>query len=258
MSFISKIENGVLVFTLNNVENGNAISKDVLHGLSAAIDQINEDEGIKGLILTGQDRFFSGGFSITTFVSFANRQEIIDWFELQQETFYKLFVCSKPVIAAINGHCIGGGMFLALSADYRLVTNNPNTKIALPEINLGLGLGPITGEIVRFGLGSDKNYRDIMFSGDRFPPQAAIDFGIFDEILDDESELMPKAFAKVNAYHRGYPNAFAILKHNEKKHIAKTARAEYDAYDRDIIANQFTNEHVIASLKKALNKPPKT
>ena len=258
MSFISKIENNVFVFTLDNVANGNTIDTELLQGLNAAIDQVNENAEIKGLILTGQDRFFCSGLSIRSLLSFTGRQEIINWFKLLQETFYKLFVCTKPVIAAINGHCVGAGMLLALSSDYRLVLNNPKTKIALPEIKLGMGFGPATGEIVRFGLGSDKNYKDIMFSGEPFSPQAAIDYGIFDEIVDDAAELMAKAFAKAIAYYGIHPHAFALLKDNEKKHSAKIARDEFDVYNWDEAANQFTNEKNLASLRKALDKPPKT
>ena len=257
MGFNSRIEDDILIFTLTNPANGYAIDSSVLNGLEAAVNQVNINDEVSGLILTGQDRFFCSGLCLKTLVSFTSRQEMIDWFKFQDEVLYKLFTCAKPVIAAINGHCVGGGMYLALACDHRLIRNHPKIKVGLPEINLGLGIAPITGEVIRFGLDSDKRYREVMFSGNYYDPQSTVDLGVFDEVLGYDVDIIAYAKNKIVQFNGKYPKAFVYIKQTEKQHSAKIMQEEFKAYNWNTIAEHFNDKQITTNLKKVLQSMKK-
>jgi enoyl-CoA hydratase/carnithine racemase len=83
MSFISKIEDEIIIFAFDNPK-VNSITTETIKGLDEAADKLNEDEALKGMVLTGTDRFFSGGFDLNTFTTFASGEEVTAWFKLKK------------------------------------------------------------------------------------------------------------------------------------------------------------------------------
>jgi len=196
MSFEYRIEDNIIIFSFSNGK-FNSITFETLKGLDEVLTRLNSEEELKGLVLTGEGQTFSSGFDLETFTSFKNGDEIIKWFKYEEEVMYKLFTCSKPVIAAINGHATAAGMIVSMACDYRIALNNPKIKIGMTEIKIGLSLTPAEGEVMRFGLDTDKNFRDIIFSGELIGTMKAVEKGIFDELVDTQKDLMEKAKAKV-------------------------------------------------------------
>jgi enoyl-CoA hydratase/carnithine racemase len=90
MSYESKIEDGIIIFKFNNPK-VNAIDMNVIKGLDEAVDKLNSDEELKGIVLTGEGRFFSGGFCLKTFTSFTSSKDVIDWFKFEENTLLKLY-----------------------------------------------------------------------------------------------------------------------------------------------------------------------
>src|SRR5665647_959659 len=196
MSFEYRIEDNIIIFSFSNGK-FNSITFETLKGLDEVLTRLNSEEELKGLVLTGEGQTFSSGFDLETFTSFKNGDEIIKWFKYEEEVMYKLFTCSKPVIAAINGHATAAGMIVSMACDYRIALNNPKIKIGMTEIKIGLSLTPAEGEVMRFGLDTDKNFRDIIFNGELIGTMKAVEKGIFDELVDTQKDLMEKAKAKV-------------------------------------------------------------
>lgn len=127
MSFETKIEDGIIVFTFNNPK-VNAITTETLKGLEDAIDKLNDDEALKGMVLTGTGRMFCGGFDLNTFTTFANGDEVVNWFKFEEGVLLKLFSCTKPIVSAINGGATAAGMIVAMASDYNICINNPKVK----------------------------------------------------------------------------------------------------------------------------------
>jgi enoyl-CoA hydratase/carnithine racemase len=203
---------------------------------------------LKGLILTGVGKFFSSGFDLKTFTSFRDEEHIIEWFKYEEELMYKLFTCSKPVICAVNGHATAAGMILCMACDYRLALEQEKIKIGMTEIKIGLSLTPAEGEIMRFGLDTDKNFRDMIMGGILVSPQKAVEKGFFDELVATPEELIEKAKAKVCDLIDTPGRPFIDLKQIEKKHTAAHIVKEVENFDWKILTSKFTNPKIVSFL----------
>jgi len=250
MSFETRIEDGIIIFTFNNPK-VNAITTETLKGFEKAVDQLNADEALKGMVMTGTGRFFCGGFDLNIFTTFASGEEVIQWFQYEEEVLLKLFTCTKPIISAINGGATAGGMIAAMASDYTIVINNPKVKVGMTEIKLGMSLAPSMGNIMRFGLDTDRNYRDIIMKGELVDPMFCVERGIFDELAEAD-ELVDKAKAKVCALYDTMGHPFIQLKSLEKRQMAALIRSELDEYDWNIMANTLMDEKMNKFLKKVL------
>ena len=248
MSYEYRIEDNIVIFTFNNGK-VNSITTETLKGLNEVVDRVNTEEELKGIILTGAGRYFSGGFDLGTFTTFKNGQEISDWFTFEEEVMLKLFTCSKPVLAAINGHAAAAGMIISMACDYRLIVNNPKVKVGMTEIKIGLALTPAEGEIMRFGLDTDKKFRDIVFNGELINPVQAVNQGIFDELVENETALLEKAKAKVCSLIDTPGRPFILLKQLEKHHAAKWIEEGIKEYDMNNLVKTFSDEKIIGTLK---------
>lgn len=247
MAYQLRIEDSIAIFQFKS-NKVNSISLETLQALDQVIDRVDNEDGLKGLILVGTDRYFSGGFDLNEFVSFAGPQAIIDWFKIEEEVLYKLFICSKPVIAAVNGAATAAGMIVAMAADYRIGVNHPKIKVGMTEIKLGLSLTPAEAGLMRWGLDSEKNYRDIIFKGDLIPITEALERGIFDELVDDPEQLIAAAQAKVVSLIDTPGRPFIGLKKVHRQHHAETIRKGIDHMDWNALVTTFTDEKVIGTL----------
>lgn len=249
MSFKTKVEDNILVFTFD-YQRINSISFETLEGLNQAVKKVNREDAIKGLILTGEGRVFSTGFDLGTFIDFNSKKSVLNWFYFQEDVIYNLFTCRKPVLAAINGHATAAGMIVSMAADYRISLDHPKIKVGMTEIHIGLSLTSAEAEIMRFGLGTDKNFRDIIFSGKLISPAEAVEKRIFDELCEEPAALIEKAKAKVCALIDTPGRPFILLKHLEKRHAAETIKKCHSTYDWDTFAGAFLDDTVQATLKK--------
>ncbi len=250
MSYEVKTEDGIIVFTFNN-PNVNAIDMDTIKGIDEAVEQLNNDESLKGMILTGTGRFFSGGFCLKTFTTFESSADVIDWFKFEENTLLKLFTCKKPVISAINGGTTAAGMIYSMASDYRIAVDNPKIKVGMTEIKIGLALSPAMGNVMRFGLDTDRNYRDIIMKGELVSPQFCVERGIFDELCAAE-ELIDKAKAKVCSLYDTMLHPFIELKNLQKREMASLIERELKEYRWDIMGDTFVDERIKKLLGKVL------
>lgn len=182
------IEDNIIIATIDNGK-FNSITLEALRALKAMIDEVNNNEEIKGLILTGTGGFFSSGFNLPMFLGFRDHKEVVGFFEEEEPILIDYFTCSKPVVCAMNGHTAAMGMILAMASDYRIVINKPKLKLGMSEIKIGLPLSPVMSEVMRFGLDTDKKFRDIMYFGNMINPETAKEMGIVDEIVEPDQLL---------------------------------------------------------------------
>lgn len=241
------IEDNIIVFSFNYGRT-NSITLETLQGLETYIDMLNNEDDLKGLILTGTGRYFSSGFDLETFTSFPSGEAIIDWFKIEEEVLFKLFTCSKPVIAAINGHATAAGLIISMASDYRLAINNARVKVGMTEIKIGLSLTPAEAEIMMYGLDSDKKYRDVVFGGNLFSPIEAVNREIFDELVDDQEELIAKAKAKIRDLIDTPGRPFIGLKKLQRQQRAEIMRRNIDNFDMNNLVVTFTDPAVLQTL----------
>lgn len=138
MSLITKeVSDGVALLTINRPEKLNALNKETIQALSECFDELDEDVNVRAIILTGSGtKAFVAGADISEFADFTKEQGEALAREGQNKLFDKVENMSKPVIAAINGFALGGGLELAMSCHFRYASEN--ARMGLPEVTLGV------------------------------------------------------------------------------------------------------------------------
>lgn len=136
MKFIKLTKEKFIADVIINHEPANALSTHVLHELSLLFDQLEADQDVRVIILRGEGRFFSAGADIKEFIGVPSGREFSALSEVGQQLFERIETFTKPVIAAIHGAALGGGLELAMSCHLRLVTED--AKLGLPELQLGI------------------------------------------------------------------------------------------------------------------------
>ena len=118
-------------------ESANTFSRDALEELSVALDEIAAAQP-KGLVIRSAKDGFIAGADVEEFTRFKSAQEALSFVRLGWDVFQKLHDLPFPTTAMINGFCMGGGLELALACRYRVALDDPKTRIAFPEVMLGI------------------------------------------------------------------------------------------------------------------------
>lgn len=114
----------------------NALSSRLLNELSMLLDEIEHDQMVRVVIIHGEGRFFSAGADIKEFTTIQTDEQFSGLSRNGQDLFERMERFSKPIIAAIHGAALGGGLELAMACTFRLVSTQ--AKLGLPELQLGL------------------------------------------------------------------------------------------------------------------------
>ncbi len=175
---------GFLILTLDRAdENVNALSREVMDELEAMIERI-AFEPPKGVVIrSGKAAGFIPGADIKRFEEIEAKGMIEDWIRRGQLTYQRLAELRCPTVAAIHGHCLGGGTELALACRYRVASNDESTRIGLPEIKLGIYPG--WGGSVRLPrlVGAPAAF-DMMLTGRSLSASAARAIGLVDKVVE--------------------------------------------------------------------------
>lgn len=177
---------GIAIVTLNDPP-ANAYSHEMFRQIDDAILKARFDEAVHVVVITGKgEKFFCAGANIDM-LSKATPYWKYNFCLHANETLNRLEHTPKLVIAAINGHCVGGGLEVALAADLRVARKSAGL-IGLPEV--ALGVLPGTGGTQRLArlVGKSRSI-ELMVEGRRMKPEEAMSFGIVNRVLDDEGFL---------------------------------------------------------------------
>jgi enoyl-CoA hydratase len=130
------INDQIATLTITRASKLNALNSETLSEIHQAIDQLNADTNVRGIILTGEgNKAFVAGADISQMINM-NAQEAQAYSKFGQDAFSKIENSAKPVIALINGFALGGGCELAMACHIRIATEN--AKMGLPEVSLGV------------------------------------------------------------------------------------------------------------------------
>ncbi len=185
-SMLSCNVDGAVATLLINRPPANTLTPELLAELSAAVDQLVKDDAVKVVVLTGTGRFFIAGADIRLLASISSSREG-ETIALQgQAIMNQIEALEKPVIAAINGACLGGGLELAMCCHIRLAAEG--SRLGQPEINLGImpGFGG-TQRLPRI-VGQSKAI-ELILTGDSISAQEAKAIGLVSQVFPPEDLL---------------------------------------------------------------------
>jgi enoyl-CoA hydratase len=182
--------NALAQITINRPKKLNALNSAIIYELSEAFQLLEEDKNIKVIILTGAgDKAFVAGADISEFVHFSVDEGGSLARKGQEILFNFIENLSKPVIAAINGFALGGGLELAMSCHFRIASDN--AKMGLPEVSLGVIPGYGGTQRLPQLVGKGKAMELIM-TASMIPADDAKNCGLINHVTTPE-ELLPLA-----------------------------------------------------------------
>ena len=173
-------EKNVGIITLNRPERLNAINPDLLNGLIAQLNVAREDGDVVSVILTGAGRSFCAGEDLKetrSGKSLARWEQEIDALQETQRVILKL---GKPLIAAIRGYAVGGGLEFALSCDIRIAAED--ARFGFPETGVGLSITGAGTKLISqlVGLGKAK---ELVFTGEIIDARQALQIGLVNQVV---------------------------------------------------------------------------
>ncbi|MFH1688014.1 MAG: enoyl-CoA hydratase/isomerase family protein [bacterium] len=194
----------------------NALSEAAVDELAETFQELAQDTTIRAVVLTGAGKFFSFGFDIPGFMDYP-ASDFGRFLQKFSSLYNRLYLSPKPLIAAINGHCIAGGCMLTNACDYRVMVDS-GAKISLNEVTFGATVFAGSVEILRHLVGS-KYAEEILLCGRMYGPQDALRIGLVDE-LAEASVLLNRALIVAEENYGYDATAFAQIKSLLRKPIA--------------------------------------
>ena len=208
----------VAVVTIDHMQAMNALSTDMYAQLEEAFDSVAAMEDVYAVVLTGSSRVNKKGKTVQSFVAGADISQMSTMTVAEGKAFgndsnrvcWKIENFKRPVIAAINGFCLGGGCELAMSCDIRLAS--ANATFGQPEV--GLGITPGCGGTQRLarlvGLGKAKEM--LYTARGNYSAQDAKDMGLVNDVYETVEELQEAALALAQEIAAQAPIAVALVK----------------------------------------------
>ena len=239
------VEDGVAVITLNNPP-VNALSQGVRQGLREGLAQALADEAVKALVIICSGRTFIAGADITEFTSGPSEPQLHGVLAAMDDAV-------KPIVAAIHGTALGGGLETALCCHYRVAV--PDAKLGLPEVNLGLLPGAGGTQRLPRLVGVEKAI-EMVTTGKPVSAGDALDIGLVDELVDGDLRAGAIAFARKKIMESGpHPR---IRDNDERLQAARDNPAVFELARKAIARSKrgfLAPEYNIRCIEAAVTQP---
>jgi enoyl-CoA hydratase len=245
-SILLDASEGIAVITFNEPEKLNALSYNMFSELTQALDSISADESLRVVIIWGGESLFGVGANLDEVSLINNAYEAYKYSRNLQTLFDRIERFPKPIIAAIGGYALGGGLELALSCDIRFASEG--AKLGLPEVKLGVL--PAGGGTVRLTkLTGVARAKELTFIGDPITADQAYRIGIVNHVVP-EKHLMEEAMTLARILVKRAPIALAMIKNaitvgvsldmvSAQENEAKSSGILFDTEDRVEGMNAF-------------------
>jgi enoyl-CoA hydratase / 3-hydroxyacyl-CoA dehydrogenase len=230
------VREGVATLLMNRPEAMNALNEKVLGELRQVIAELRDDPAVRAVIVTGEGAAFVAGADIRAMLS-KDDKEISQFIRFGQETLDELEALPKPVIAAINGYALGGGLELALACDIRLASTE--SRMGFPEVGLGIfpGFGGTQRAPRLIGKGQAS---ELVFTGDQIGAEEAVRIGLVNRAVPPQ-QLMVEARKLAERIARQGPLAVQRAK-GAVNQTVQTGQEAGLKYERDAVSSTFGTE----------------
>ncbi|WP_085991750.1 enoyl-CoA hydratase [Oceanobacillus senegalensis] len=226
----------------------NALSSNLLDDLESQLNTIEEDGSIKVIVLHGEGKFFSAGADIKEFTSL-NDPSAYKFAERGQKLFDRLENSSIPVIAAIHGAALGGGLELAMACHMRIVTET--AKLGLPEITLGIIPGYAGTQRLPRYVGTSKAY-EMILTGKPISGQETLSLGLANKVVkeDDLMKEVNELAKSISSMSKPSINEIMrLLSFQKSEHFEQNVNEEALSFQR-VFGTEDAKEGIQAFLEK--------
>jgi enoyl-CoA hydratase len=200
-------QEGVGVLKINRPNALNALNSETIQELDQAIEQIAKDNTVKVLVLTGEGRAFVAGADIVEMKD-KTPEEARVFAALGLDTFRKIELMEKPVIAAVNGFALGGGCELSMACDIRIA--GEKAKFGQPEVTLGITPGFAGSQRMPRLVGTAKA-KELIFTGKLINAEEAEKIGLVNQVVAQD-QLMQVTMEMARAIAANSPTAVKYSK----------------------------------------------
>jgi 3-hydroxyacyl-CoA dehydrogenase/enoyl-CoA hydratase/3-hydroxybutyryl-CoA epimerase len=184
-----KDQGGIVTLTMDMPgRSANVIDDEFARLLAATLEQLAADSSITGIILTSAKKSFLAGGNLEWLIAATDAETVFRSAEKIKALFRRLETFGKPIVAAINGSALGGGLELALACHYRVAVDDTRIRLGFPEVTLGLlpGAGGVTRLTRMLGLQAAFPY---VTEGNQVGPREALAAGLIDALAADQQAL---------------------------------------------------------------------
>jgi len=246
---LTEIRGPAAILTMNRPDKYNALSDDLLQAIGNKVRELDGDLAIRGIVLTGTDKYFSTGADLGSALKaqdLPSTHTMLSHFEHCNRAIER---SRKPVIAAINGFCLTGGLEVALACDIRIAGSG--SKFGVTSSKIGSVAG--AGGTQRLPRAVGKEWaKDLLFSADFIDAETARDIGLISRVVEP-GQVLATALARVDAYALRAPLSVWYAK------IAVNSGMEMDLepaleFERHLTAGLFTTEDRSEGMSAFLEK----
>jgi 3-hydroxyacyl-CoA dehydrogenase / enoyl-CoA hydratase / 3-hydroxybutyryl-CoA epimerase len=192
---VSRDNEGIVTLTLDLPGRSmNVLNEHLMKPFGEEVEKFINDPAAKGLVITSGKEAFIAGADLEMIHSITDPQVVVDMVTQMHTLLRAMETCKKPVVAALNGTALGGGLEIALACHYRIAINNPKAKFGQPEVKLGLLPGGGGTQRVPRIMGM-QNSMPILLEGKELRPDAAKAAGLIHDLVNTKEELLARARA---------------------------------------------------------------
>ena len=177
---VTALDNGVYQLGLNRPERKNALNTELVVHLADTLEFLVNTESARVIVIHGLSGDFAAGADIDEIATLSPKQALLD---ARVSAWRRIRQCPIPIIAAVEGYCLGGGMELLLSCDFALA--HINAKFGLPEVKLGLMPGAGGTQILPRLIGKNRAAR-MIYSGEIMPASTMAEWGVVTDLVADD------------------------------------------------------------------------
>jgi 3-hydroxyacyl-CoA dehydrogenase/enoyl-CoA hydratase/3-hydroxybutyryl-CoA epimerase len=196
-------DDGVVILTLDDPnQSANTMNAAYGESIRETADRLEaEKDSITGVVVTSAKKtFFAGGdLNDLKTATRDNAAEVSRWVRENKAVLRRIETLGVPVVAAINGAALGGGLEICLACHHRIAVDDAKVKLGFPEVKLGLlpGAGGVTRTVRMFGIVNAM--MGLLLQGQELRPDKALEMGLIDEVVGSREELVPAAKAWIAA-----------------------------------------------------------
>lgn len=227
----------------------NALSSGLINELSIVLDEIEPNEDIRVVLIHGEGRFFSAGADIKEFTTVSSSDDFAKLGIKGQNLFDRMENFPKPIIAAIHGAALGGGLELAMACHFRLVTEN--AKLGLPELQLGIIPGFAGTQRLPRYVGVARA-AEMMFTSDPITGLEAVQYGLANHAYPEE-QLLESAYTMAKKIAKKSPLAIGaaieLLNYSKSKEFYSGVKREAELFGQ-VFVTEDAKEGISAFIEK--------